>query len=655
MEIYKRKRKSENIFGSFTEGIKNGRLLNQSIDELNEIKEINNPDDINITEDRRISYYQYLFFYLLVFLIFIVLLLRVGYLQIIKGDYFLSLAEGNRIRTKVVYAPRGIIYDRNKNILAKNVPNFEAKIIPQDFPQDKKKREEIINQLANFIHKDSQEITQKLKENKNKDQLEPLLIKDNLTQEEALLLELKSKELPGIILEKNPRREYTEGSSFAHILGYTGRVDENFLKTHKDYALNDYVGKNGLELFYEKELKGKNGQKQFEVDAAGNLIKEISSVDYKIGNSLVLSIDSNLQKEVNAALSEGLKNAGVKRGAVVAINPQNGEILSMVSLPEYDNNRFAQGISSQDYNSLINDENQPLFNRCISGQYLIGSTVKPIVAAGGLQEGVIDSKTTVTCTGAIEVPNEYNPSIIYVFPCWLRSGHGTLNVIDGIAQSCNVFFYTVGGGYKNIKGLGADRLAKYMNLFGLGDKTGIDLPDENKGLVPTPGWKEAAKAEPWYQGDTYNMSIGQGDVLATPIQLANYTACFANGGTLFQPFLVKQIINSEGKVIKENKSIIKRQGFISPENIEIVREGMRTTVTRGTARMLSSLPFPVAGKTGTAEIIRGGKKHAWFICFAPYDNPQIALSVLIEEGGEGAEYAVPVAKRILDYYFKNKL
>jgi penicillin-binding protein 2 len=336
------------------------------------------------------------------------------------------------------------------------------------------------------------------------------------------------------------------------------------------------------------------------------------------------------------------------------MNPQTGEILSLVSIPNFDNNLFAAGIKPDQYSELINDDRQPLFNRAVSGTYSNGSTMKPVVAAAGLQEGVISAGSTVTCHGEIDVPNQYNPSIVYSFPCWLKSGHGTLSVEGAIAQSCDVFFYTVSGGNGDIQGLGAERLARYMHLFGLGEKSGIDLPNENEGLAPTPGWKQAAKGETWYQGDTYHMGIGQGDVLTTPLQVLNYTACFANGGTFYQPQLARQIINSDGKIVRDFRPIIKRQNFIKPDNIEVVRQGMRQTVTSGTAKILSSISVPVAGKTGTAEVVAGGEMQAWFTCFAPYDNPQIALTVLLEKGGEGSDYAVPVAKRILDYYFKNK-
>jgi len=644
----------ENIFGNFSESLDGEDWLVEKNGEGLEAIEVKESEGISKEEGGRLPWRKQLFLLFLISGVFITILCRLVFLQLIRGGYYLSLAEGNRIRTRIIHAPRGMIFDRQKNILAKNVPNFEVKITPKDLPANPQEKNKVIQKLSELIQEPTENIQNILNKKGKIDQFEPVLIKENIEYEKALVLEINLKDLPGVSLEKNPRREYLFGPEFSHIIGYTGRVDEETLKTHKDYHLDDYIGKCGIEAFYEKELKGKDGKKQVEVDASGKTIREIASYNYQAGASLVTSLDSNLQKEVIAALSEGLQKAGVKKGAVVVENPQTGEILSLVSLPTFDNNLFALGIKPEDYNALVNDELQPLFNRAVSGSYLIGSTIKPVVAAAGLQEGVITPSTIINCRGAIEVPNQYNPAIIYTFTCWLRSGHGPLNVVGGLAQSCNVFFYTVGGGYGNISGLGAERLARYMHEFGLGEKTGIDLPDEATGLVPTPAWKEAAKGETWYQGDTYNMSIGQGDVLATPLQLAGYTSCIASGGVLFQPQIVRQIIKPDGTILKDFQPIIRRKNFIDPANIEVVKEGMRKAVTAGTARRLNSLPFSVAGKTGTAELVRGGKKHAWFTCFAPYENPQVVVTVLLEEGGEGSDYAVPVAQRILEYYFRKK-
>ncbi len=648
-------KKNKRIFGDFDQSI-DGKdwSIRDNADSIETFADQKEVDSLEADDSQKSRSSKHLLLISFAVVIFLVLLGRLAYLQLTRGNYYLSLAEGNRIRTRVTYAPRGLLYDRNKNLLARNVPNFEVKITPRDLPTNEKERKIVINKTGNLIGEDPSAIEKNLNEKGVQNQFEPVLVKENIDRDQALSLELILKELPGVSLEKNPRREYPAGEVFSHILGYTGRVDEQVLKTNKDYVQDDYIGKDGIELYYEKQLKGENGKKQLEVDAAGKVVKELASSDYKPGNSLVLSIDSNLQKEANAALSEGLQKARVAKGVVVIMNPQTGEILSLVSIPNFDNNLFAAGIKPDQYASLINDDNQPLFNRVVSGTYSNGSTIKPVVAAAALQEGVITENSTVTCHGAIDVPNQYNPSIVYNFPCWLKSGHGTLSVEGALANSCDVFFYTVSGGNGDIQGLGAEKLASYMHLFGLGEKSGVDLPNENEGLVPTPGWKQAAKSETWYQGDTYHMGIGQGDVLTTPLQVLNYTACFANGGTLYQPQLDRQIIDSDGKIVHDFRPIIKRQNFIKPEDIAIVREGMRQTVTSGTAKMLSSVSVPVAGKTGTAEVVAGGEMQAWFTCFAPYDNPQIALTVLLEKGGEGSEYAVPVAKRILDYCFKTR-
>ncbi len=561
----------------------------------------------------------------------------------------------------VTLAPRGIIYDRERNPLVKNIPSLDVVITLADFPKDEEAQDKIYKKLGSILKKKPTEI-KKIIEEKKSTTFEPILVIENIDYNAASVIETHSEEYPGISIGKNPIREYLYKDLLSHILGYTGRISKEELdkkedeKAREKYAVNDFIGKTGVELSYEDYLKGINGRQIVEVDALGKIVKELSAQEEaqpQAGENLVLTIDSELQKVMTSALSRGMKKANSQKGVAVALNPQNGEILGMVSLPSFDNNLFAQGISSNQLLSLYKDKNQPLFNRAISGTYPSGSIIKPVTAAAGLEEKIISTATTIFCSGVLLVPHQYNPSFVYHFLCWKRSGHGSINVIKAIAQSCDVFFYTVGGGFENFKGLGVSKLAEYFKSFGLGNKSDIDLPGEVAGLVPTPEWKKEAKPkESWYKGDTYHMAVGQGDLLVTPLQAVNFTATIANGGTLYQPHVLKQVIDNNGKVIENVKSKEIRKNFISKNNLDIVRWGMRQTVASGTARSLNSLPVPVSGKTGTAQFGPGNlKEHAWFTAFAPFDNPQIALVVLVEGGGEGSSTAVPITKEILSWYF----
>jgi penicillin-binding protein 2 len=337
--------------------------------------------------------------------------------------------------------------------------------------------------------------------------------------------------------------------------------------------------------------------------------------------------------------------AKVQKGAAVAINPKNGEVLALVSLPTYDNNLFAKGISEADFQKLAGDKNTPLINRVTSGEYPSGSIIKPFYAVAALEEKIINESTTVQSTGGITIGQ-------WTFPDWKPGGHGTTNVIKAIADSVNTFFYAIGGGYQNIKGMGPDILKKYLNMFNFGYEVTLDIAGEALGSIPDPAWKERVKNEAWYLGDTYNMSIGQGDVLITPLQMANALQVIANGGTMYKLHFLKAILDSDGNIKSEKSSEIIKKDFISAQTIDIVRRGMRQTILTGSGKALSSLPIAVAGKTGTAQYGPNNEsKHAWFTCFAPYDDPQIAMVILLEGAGEGSTFAVPVANDTLRWYF----
>ncbi len=578
-----------------------------------------------------------------------ILFSRIAWLQIVKGSYYYDMAEGNRIRVERVEARRGVIYDKDMKPLVRNAANFLLYFIPVDLPKKENEKNNLLTDVSSILGDlsvdDMKQELSKVKEG-SLEAYQPLFIKDNIEYEKAIKLYLASEEMPGVVVLNKSRREYDlPALSLSHILGYTGKINEEELdKLGDEYLMIDYVGKMGLEYFWENELKGKSGKKQIEVDALGKEKKIISEIDPEDGHNLVLSLDIEFQEKIEEILNNYLNNK-VTKASVIAMNPNNGEILALVSLPSFDNNDFARGISQEKYSELINDPDHPLFNRSISGEYPSGSTFKMIMASAALEENIISEWTTVNSVGGIRIGQ-------WFFPDWRAGGHGITDVRKAIADSVNTFFYYIGGGYKDFHGLGVDKIVNYAKMFGLGEQTGIDLPGEAEGFLPSQEWKREVKGERWYIGDTYHLSIGQGDILVTPLQVANFTSFFANGGKLYRPHLVTKILNSKDQVIQIIDTSPVKEGFISNYNTMIVRQGMRQTVTKGSARSLQSVPVAVAGKTGTAQWSSKKNPHAWFTGFAPYDNPEIVLTVLIEEGRSDERHlAIPIAKEILQWYF----
>ncbi len=635
---------------------------------------------------RSFSYSKLKYFVSAVLLAILVIVGRSIWLQVVKNDYYSVLAEGNRLRAETIEPKRGIIYAQDLRPLVRNKANFVLYLRPIDLPKNELVRDDLIRKLSGILDNgqipasalagtiasstdkngidlvSDQATFYKIKELLagvkigSLESYQPLFIADNIDYDKAMLLEIELPNWPGVFLTSKTRREYLLPSatgtpailgenSLSHILGYTGKINDAEIKAMgKDYSLIDYIGKAGLEYSWEKELKGKAGSKNIEVDALGRQKKVINETPAVDGANLQLALDFDLQEKTEEVVQSYLAKAGLHRASVIIMNPNNGEILTLLSLPAYDNNLFAKGISQTDYNKFLNDKDQPLFDRAISGEFPSGSTIKPIFAAGALQEKIITENTSVLSTGGLSIGE-------WFFPDWKAGGHGVTNVRKAIAESVNTFFYYIGGGYKDFKGLGLTGLVKYSRLFGLGELTGIDLHGERKGFVPTQAWKEETKNEPWYIGDTYHFSIGQGDVIVTPLQVANYTAAIANGGTLYEPHLVSKILDTNNNVVQSVAPVIIRSNFIDPDNLRIVREGMRQTITAGSARSLSVVPVAVAGKTGTAQWSTKKAPHAWFIGFAPYDKPKLVITVLVEEGVEGSTIAAPIARDILSWYF----
>jgi len=606
---------------------------------------------------------------------FSIIFSRSAWLQVIKGDYYYKMAEGNRIRIERIESKRGIIYDRNLNPLVRNKANFLLYVVPADLPKNESELDPIINRISEILgllkpkedkfddqekpmkeplkpSEISDDIKNKLSNIKrgSPESYQPLFIADNIEYEKAMLLYLEAANWKGVVLSNKIRREYLlSADSLSHVLGYTGKINDNELKkSGSEYLPIDYIGKTGIENFWENELKGENGKKQIEVDALGKEKKVISMQDAQDGNNLVLSIDKDLQQKIEEVVKDKLKNLNLTKGSIIAMDPNNGEVLAMVNFPSYDDNVFARGITQEEYSDLVNNPDKPLFNRSISGEYPSGSTIKPVMAAAALEEGVITENTSFLSNGGLRISQ-------WFFPDWKVGGHGMTDVKKAIAESVNTFFYMIGGGYQDFVGLGVDRIVRYEKLFGLGTQAGIDLPGEAMGFLPNKDWKEKTKGEKWYIGDTYHLAIGQGDLNVTPLQVADYTSYFANGGKIYQPHLVKEILSSDEQEIKKIESNIVKQGIVSDYNLNIVRQGMRQTVLAGSARSLQDVPVAVAGKTGTAQWSTKKDPHAWFTGFAPFDNPKIVLTILVEEGKEGSTVAVPIAKEIFNWYFsKNK-
>lgn len=570
---------------------------------------------------------------------------RVAYLQIIEGQGLALLAERNKEKTEILPAKRGIMYDRNGVVLTHNIPNFVVRVVPSELPSDASVRRAQLDAMARLFGVSAEEIEQRLEEGSR---YQPQQIVDALDYDDALRFEVASVGMPGVTMHESQRRSYDRAaSSLSHIIGYTGRISEKErVGREREYHLNDTIGKEGLELMYESELRGVPGYRTVEVDALGaekSVLSEGAPVD---GKNLILTLDRQLQIKAEEVLAEWMQKAGKKRGVVIISRPRTGEILAMVSLPSYDNNVFSRGISIFEYRELIDNPDFPLFNRAIYGEYPTGSTVKPIVAAKALDEGVITPRTTILSVGGIAIGQ-------WRFPDWKAGGHGRTNAVKAIAESVNTFFYAIGGGDGDIRGLGIDRLVDGLRSFGLGAKTGIDYPGERSGFVPTPGWKKEKKGEPWYIGDTYHVSIGQGDLLATPLQINHFTEYFANSGISYTPRLVQAVIEPNG-LRTPTTPTADRKNVVGPEAVSTVREGMRQTVQAGSAARLRALPVSAAGKTGTAQWGTKKDPHAWFTGWAPYENPEVAITVLVEEGEEGSTIASPVAFDILKWYFEGR-
>ena len=596
----------------------------------------------------------------LIILLFGILSIQLVRMQILQHDEYEVRAESNRLRTIPEIPARGLIYDRYGEQLVENLPIFSAAVIPADVPEDQFLT--VVAGLADITNVPPEEIALSILEAQDSaDPFTAVVIKPDLDEETAFLLRERVPELPGVQVLVESIRSYPYDSLISHLLGFVGRIDEGEYADLRSggYLINDRLGKAGVEYVYEAMLRGSPGYRQVEIDAAGQEIKQIGRNDPRPAGNLVLTLDLDLQRQVERYLLEAKGNS--LNAVAVVMDVNTGGILSMVSLPSYDNNLLTDPVDQSALPALYENLAKPMVNHAISEVYPPGSTFKQITGTAALQEGVASPDTTITSRGLITVEDEYDPNRTWVMRDW--AALGTMDFYRGLAMSSDVYFYYLSGGYfqggeELFEGLGVERLSAYAREYGLGSLTGIDLPGEAAGLVPDPAWKEATFGESavWTLGDTYNFGIGQGFLTVTPMQLLVAVAAIANGGDVLVPHTLERVVDEQGNVLQQMSREVSHTLNISQRNLGIMQEALRQAADYGPARTGASRFVTIAGKTGTAEFgqpLADGtypNSHAWYTAYAPFDDPEIAVVVFLEQG-VGSTNAGPVAKQIFDYYF----
>lgn len=574
--------------------------------------------------------------------LFAVLLGRMVYLQLWRGDYYAKQSDGNRLRQSRILAPRGIIYDSEGKELVNNLPGYAVVLQKQS-----SYKPETLQRLSNLLQMPVEEINAKIKASKNF--YEPIMLKNNLDQQMVTKIEEQRRYMPEVMLSVQPIRNYPYHELAVHALGYVGEVSAYEIEQglFKNITQGSLVGKGGLEKTYDKYLRGEDGAFMEEVDVAGNVVKHYDSVQPIPGKNLKLTIDYELQKELEAFTDKHLaflRSSGIAPGAraaaVVAIDPRNGAVRAMVSRPGYDPNWFVHGISSKNWNSINNDPNYPMNNKVITGEYPPGSTFKIVTGSAALELKKVGLNEPIFDGG-------FHPMV----PTMGNAGGevlGWLTFIKALAMSDNVYFYELG--YR----VGIDNIEKYAHIFGFGERTGIDLEGESKGLVASKKVKREIWDEDWRLGDTFNAAIGQGFNLTTPIQLSVMLSIVANGGTKYQPYLVDSIINSDGSLFEKPKRAEGKHIDVSQQTIDYIRMGMSaTTQEGGTASYFAGLPKPIAGKTGTAENSHG-RDHGLFVAYGPVDDPELVVVCIVEQGGFGSVAAGPIVYKAFEEFFQEK-
>jgi penicillin-binding protein 2 len=589
---------------------------------------------------------------LIVFVLMMVVLGRLYVLQVVDHEHFTTLSDSNRVSLKALPPTRGLIYDRNGIVLADNLPAYRLEIIREQVDN----LDQTLLQLRQLVEISDQEVKRFRETSKRRRSFESVPLLLNLSDEEVAVLAVNIHRFTGVEINARLTRNYPLGKHAVHALGYVGRIDlKDLVKLDEtNYAGTNHIGKLGLEKYYEDQLHGEVGFQRVEVNASGRTLRVLDEQAPKAGKNLHLTIDSSLQQ-----LAEYLFTG--QKGSMVAIDPRNGEILALVSMPSFDPNLFVNGISMANYSALRDSPKRPLFNRAITGQYPPGSTTKPFFGLAGLESNVIGPGHKVFCGGYYQLPNEERK-----YRDWKKWGHGNMTLEGAITESCDVFFYDLA------YNLGIDRMSEFMKQFGFGSRTGIDSTSERPGLMPSREWKRNARGMPWFPGETLITGIGQGALLVTPLQLSSSTGALAMQGKLYKPHLVKSIENPSDQTDQPVEVVLSSEYKLKKKlNWDHVVRGMTNVIhnARGTAhRIARGLQYKIAGKTGTAQVFgiaqdeeyeeenvtKKLRDHALFMAFAPVEDPRIAVSVVVENGGHGSSVAAPIARKIMDAYLLKK-
>ncbi len=578
---------------------------------------------------------------------FLILLVRLYYLQVVEGPEFRRQSQNNCVRLQGIPPARGLIFDRDGVLLVENRPCFNISIVPREAKNPKG----VVHKLAELLDIAPEPLFARLAEVRGVRSFKPVLLRRDVSRDVVAIIEAYKLDLPGIVITVEPTRHYLEGKRASHLVGYLGEISREELKSgcFPDNRIRDFIGRFGVEKAYEPYFHGRRGEQRIEVNALGQLTRVLKTEEATPGNNIYLTLDIRLQRKAEALLSG-------KVGAAVAMDPSNGHILAMASSPAFDPNVFVEGMTYESWNDLASNRFRPMENKAIQGQYPPASTYKIVTAIAGLEEGVITEHTRVFCPGYYRYGDR-------TFRCWKRGGHGFMKITDALVESCDVFFYQVG------EKLGVDRLAGYAKACGLGLPTGVDLDKEAKGLVPTSWWKLGRMGVPWQGGETLSVAIGQGFDLVTPIQMLSLISAVANGGIRYKPLVVRRIESSDGSLVKKEVPVPLGRLSVSDKTLQIVKRSLMDAVNKPTGTgWIARIPgIDVAGKTGTAQVV-GMKEdnkenpveskhlhfrdHAWFIAFAPAEQPRVAVAVLIEHGGHGSTAAGPIAREMIKTYLK---
>lgn len=582
-------------------------------------------------------------------LVFAVVIVRLVVLQVLEYEHFDSLSNRNRVDIEPLPPQRGLIYDRNGVMVAENIPTFSLEMVPEKVPDMEQTLQQLSDLLA-LTEEDISEFQQRLKRHRR---FQQVVVRQRLTEQEVARFSANRHRFPGVDIEGRLIRHYPQGHLFAHTVGYVGRINERDMQIidQQNYKGTLQIGKTGVEKEYEDALHGEVGYRQVETNVQGRIVRELMSVASHSGDDLFLHLDINLQRVASEALSD-------YNGSIVAMDPRTGGVLATVSKPDFDPNAFVTGISSKAYAELRDSPDRPLFDRALRGHYPPGSTLKPFVALAGLELGVVTEHSKTFCPGWYTLPGHDHR-----YRCWKHYGHGHVDLNDAVAQSCDVYFYDLA------HALGIDRMHQFLDLFGFGHRTGIDIPSESKGLSPSREWKRGSRNQAWFPGETLISGIGQGFNQTTPIQLAHATATLAMRGVTTEPQVVRATrAAGEAEMQLRSSKVTHSLPMDNSQHWEAVIDSMVEVVhgTRGTARHIGKdLPFKVAGKTGTAQVFgiaqdekydaetleRKLHDHALFIAFAPADNPEFVVAVVVENGGSGSKVGAPIARKMIEQHF----